>query len=459
MSDCLGAAAAEVPDVEGFCLHQVPIGSGTMGVVYKATKIDRLSKDSQEARAFAVKVMNENLPEERLLHECQMLRAAQAHPNVLSIHESTSRVIIMDLCDGGDLFERIAKHGPMTGSEAVEVGRGILAALQHLHALSIVHRDVKPENVALLTDGRPVVVDFDSAAFVQECTGGDGSRVPGSLGYMAPEVIMRLTHGTPADIFSLGCLLYFILSKRLPFRTSTMSQASIAKRTVECNLKFGPPFDSVDKRLRDAMRVMIRPMPRKRCSAAAALAHEAFSASMTPVSEQNASRSKKRITQKSQTEPLSEESEALAPLSIDLVIETMEDNKGCDEELKLANEKQFARRCHGRLQLALKASRASSQSTDATCSAPFSFEVSTGRMTGIEAFESEARMTGIEVSESEAGRIGVEVFESEAHRKDVTSESKQDSPVLIATPPHSERPGGKPANLRRWLAVSTQERA
>eukprot|EP00928_Gymnodinium_smaydae_P086051 TRINITY_DN6985_c0_g1_i3.p1 TRINITY_DN6985_c0_g1~~TRINITY_DN6985_c0_g1_i3.p1 ORF type:complete len:464 (-),score=46.06 TRINITY_DN6985_c0_g1_i3:176-1486(-) len=436
MSDCLGAAAAEVPDVEGFCLHQVPIGSGTMGVVYKATKIDRLSKDSQEARAFAVKVMNENLPEERLLHECQMLRAAQAHPNVLSIHESTSRVIIMDLCDGGDLFERIAKHGPMTGSEAVEVGRGILAALQHLHALSIVHRDVKPENVALLTDGRPVVVDFDSAAFVQECTGGDGSRVPGSLGYMAPEIIMRLSHDTPADIFSFGCLLYFILSKRLPFRTSTMSQASIAKRTVECNLKFSPAFDSVDKRLCEAMRAMIRPKPRKRCSAVEALSHSAFNTSMTPVSEQNASPCE-RVAQDSQSSPLAAQSEALALRSIDLLIETFEEKKGCDEELKLANEKEFTRRCHERLQKALSASRASTKSTNATSSWASS------------------------ASESSTGRTGTEASESEAHGVDTTSGSRQNPPLLVAPPPRSEKPEGKPAVSRRWLAtlIDSQERA
>ncbi|WP_455685308.1 serine/threonine-protein kinase [Streptomyces zaomyceticus] len=159
----------------------------------------------------------------RVLREARSL-ARIDHPNVVTIHhivdagEGTYPWLVMELVTGGSLQDRLDR-GPMTPVEAAAIGRELLSALCAAHERNIEHRDVKPANVLLRPDGRPVLTDFGIAA-VQESTvlTASGSII-GSPDYMAPERIRGGGGSGPAsDLWSLGMLMYVAVEGHHPLR-------------------------------------------------------------------------------------------------------------------------------------------------------------------------------------------------------------------------------------------------
>ncbi|MDF2272735.1 serine/threonine-protein kinase [Streptomyces coacervatus] len=161
---------------------------------------------------------------ERVLREARALARVQ-HPNVVTIHhivdggEGTHPWIVMELVEGGSLADRLAR-GPMTPAEAVGVGRGVLDALRAAHAAGVQHRDVKPANVLLRTDGRPVLTDFGIAAIRDSTALTATGSIIGTADYMAPE---RVTDGggPAADLWSLAMMLYVAVEGHHPLRRGT----------------------------------------------------------------------------------------------------------------------------------------------------------------------------------------------------------------------------------------------
>ncbi|MFF5452402.1 serine/threonine-protein kinase [Streptomyces sp. NPDC012950] len=158
----------------------------------------------------------------RVLREARAL-ARIVHPNVVTIHhivdagEGTYPWLVMELVTGGSLQDRLDR-GTMSPAEAAGIGRELLAALRAAHGLGIEHRDVKPANVLLRPDGRPVLTDFGIAA-IQESTSLTASgSIIGSPDYMAPERIRGGTSGPAADLWSLAMLLYVAVEGRHPLR-------------------------------------------------------------------------------------------------------------------------------------------------------------------------------------------------------------------------------------------------
>ncbi|MFI1222242.1 MULTISPECIES: protein kinase domain-containing protein [unclassified Streptomyces] len=207
------------------------LGSGGMGMVWRA-------HDMALHRDVALKevrppdpALAEYDPEGARTLRARVMREARAlarvdHPNVVTVHhivdpgEDGYPWIVMELVAGSSLHERLAA-GPMEPAEAAELGRGILSALRAAHACDIQHRDVKPANVLLRTDGRPVLTDFGIAAIRESTSLTATGALIGSPDYIAPERI-RGTEGDPSsDLWSLGMMLYVAVEGRHPLRRAT----------------------------------------------------------------------------------------------------------------------------------------------------------------------------------------------------------------------------------------------
>ncbi|MEV7426576.1 serine/threonine-protein kinase [Streptomyces sp. NPDC091212] len=217
--------------IDGRFALESRLGGGGMGTVWRA-------RDVVLDRAVALKEVRppdpglaEYDPEAARVLRARVLREARAlarveHPNVVTIHhvvdggENTYPWLVMELVPGGSLQDRLDR-GPMETVEAARLGREVLAALRAAHDAGIRHRDVKPANVLLRPDGRPVLTDFGIAA-IRESTAltATGSLI-GTPDYMAPERITGDDGGPGADLWSLAMMLYVAVEGRHPLRRAT----------------------------------------------------------------------------------------------------------------------------------------------------------------------------------------------------------------------------------------------
>ncbi len=179
------------------------LGVGGMGAVYRA-------RDRDLDELVALKVIKRSLAEvpamvERFRHEVKLARRV-THVNVARTFEiGTADGLMyctMELIEGESLAQRL-KHGPLQLADAVAVTCAICEGLAAAHAAGVVHRDIKPDNVLIATDGRVVVADFGVAAATVAATG----ELSGTLAYMAPEQMRGEIAGPAADVFSLGIVL------------------------------------------------------------------------------------------------------------------------------------------------------------------------------------------------------------------------------------------------------------
>ncbi|MGI5460726.1 serine/threonine-protein kinase [Streptomyces sp. CA-249302] len=207
------------------------LGGGGMGTVWRA-------RDLLLHRSVAVKEVRPADPDlaeydpdsarmlrERVLREARALARVQ-HPNVVTIHHivdggtGTYPWIVMELVEGGSLADRLAR-GPMKPAEAARVGRGVLDALRAAHAMGVQHRDVKPANVLLRTDGRPVLTDFGIAAIRESTALTATGSIIGTPDYMAPERVTGGEGGPAADLWSLAMMLYVAVEGHHPLQRGT----------------------------------------------------------------------------------------------------------------------------------------------------------------------------------------------------------------------------------------------
>ena len=198
------------------------LGSGGMGVVYRAE--DRLMD-----RMVALKVIRPEMVGEATLRERfrrEVRAAAQlAHRNIVTAHhaeqEGETLWLVMELVDGVSLDRLVAKRGPLPVAHACHYVRQVALGLQHAHERGLVHRDIKPQNVIVTPRGQAKILDFGLAllrAGQKVATLTQEGLLAGTPDYIAPEQIER-PHAvdTRADIYSLGCTLYFLLTGRPPY--------------------------------------------------------------------------------------------------------------------------------------------------------------------------------------------------------------------------------------------------
>ena len=208
------------------------IGVGGMANVYKAT-------DLSDGKTVAVKVLREEFYEnEELLRRFKNESKAIAmlsHPNIIEVYDvcfaHNMRCIVMEYIDGITLKEYMEEQRPLAWKETVHFILQILKALSHAHSKGIVHRDIKPQNVMLLSDARIKITDFGIARFARSESHTITDRAIGSVHYISPEQARGDHTDQRADIYSIGVMLYEMLTGQVPFDAD--SPVSVALKQIE----------------------------------------------------------------------------------------------------------------------------------------------------------------------------------------------------------------------------------
>ena len=212
------------------------IGVGGMSVVYKAY-------DNVDDRIVAVKILKDEFSKNeefkrRFKNESKAI-ALLSHPNIVKVYDvnfgERLQYIVMEYIDGITLKEYINKQGAITWNDALFFMTQILRAVQHAHDKGIVHRDIKPQNIILLSNGDIKVTDFGIARFSRSETRTLTEQAIGSVHYIAPEQAKGEPTDEKADIYSLGVVLYEMLSGTVPFEAD--SAVSVALMQVQADAK------------------------------------------------------------------------------------------------------------------------------------------------------------------------------------------------------------------------------
>jgi serine/threonine-protein kinase len=223
-------------DLVGITLHaryrlEERIGAGGMSTVYRAV-------DETLQRSVAVKVMNREVADdsgqlERFRREARAV-AQLSHPNVVGVidagEDAGHPYIVFEFIEGETLKQRVRRLGRLPIPEAVAYAIEIARALGAAHARHIVHRDVKPQNVLIDDDGTAKVTDFGIARSLEEEGLTDDGRVLGTTDYVSPEQALGQPVTGQSDLYSLGVVLYEMLTGELPFSAET--QVAVAMKHV-----------------------------------------------------------------------------------------------------------------------------------------------------------------------------------------------------------------------------------
>lgn len=215
------------------------IGEGGMAIVYRALD-HRLNRD------VAVKIMRDEMAadEEFRRRFCTESHAVAmlSHPNIVAVydvsHNDNVEYIVMELVDGITLKQYIERKGVVAWKEVVHFTKLISKALAHAHERGIIHRDIKPQNIMLLRDGTIKVGDFGIAALENEVYENNGEAI-GSIHYIAPEQARGECPDARSDIYSLGVMMYEMLTGGLPFTGNTLGEIAVQ----HMNAKPVPPHE------------------------------------------------------------------------------------------------------------------------------------------------------------------------------------------------------------------------
>lgn len=204
------------------------IGVGGMAVVYKA-------HDNVENRTVAIKILKEEFVSNeefirRFKNESKAI-AVLSHPNIVKVYDVSFgdliQYIVMEYIDGITLKEFIERQGSLRWKDAVYFTIQILKGLQHAHDKGIVHRDIKPQNIMVLSDGTIKVADFGIARFARNEQRTITDKAIGSVHYISPEQARGEKTDEKSDIYSVGVMLYEMLTGQLPFEAESAVSVAI----------------------------------------------------------------------------------------------------------------------------------------------------------------------------------------------------------------------------------------
>ena len=200
-----------------------PLGHGGMASVH-------LARDTELDRLVALKLLAENLSGDESVHRRFVrearLAARLSHPNVVSVFDAGDDggrpYIVMEYVDGENLAELLARRGRIPPDEARGLALQAAQGLAHAHAARLVHSDVKPQNLILRRDGTLKIADFGIARAAEATALTQAGTVLGTAAYLSPEQALGEEVTPATDVYSLGVVLYELLTGRTPFQVETL---------------------------------------------------------------------------------------------------------------------------------------------------------------------------------------------------------------------------------------------
>ncbi|PHT28162.1 Calcium-dependent protein kinase 29 [Capsicum baccatum] len=250
------------------------LGRGQFGITYlcteKATGLKYACKSISRRKLVTQKDI------EDVRREVTILQYLSGQPNIVEFkgayEDKNNLHLVMELCSGGELFDRITVKGNYSEKEAARIGRQIVNVVHACHFMGVMHRDLKPENFLMVSkdDDSPLkATDFGLSVFIEE--GKIYKDIVGSAYYVAPEVLKR-NYGKEIDVWSAGVILYILLSGFPPFWAET--EKGIFEEIVKGKLDFeSSPWPSISSSAKDLVRKMLTMDPRRRITADEALGH------------------------------------------------------------------------------------------------------------------------------------------------------------------------------------------
>ena len=245
------------------------IGVGGTAVVYKA-KCHRLN------RYVAVKILKEEYAQDeefrRKFHDEAQAVAMLSHPNIVNVYDvsrsGSIEYIVMELIDGITLKEYLSRRGQLSPKEVTVFATQIARALEHAHSHNIIHRDIKPQNIMLLRDGTVKVADFGIAHFTNNDNTYCKGEAIGSVHYVSPEQAKGSFVDNRTDLYSLGVVMYEMITGRLPFEGDT--PVSIALQHIK-SIALPPSIfaENVPPQLEEITMKAMNPSLSKRYTSAA----------------------------------------------------------------------------------------------------------------------------------------------------------------------------------------------
>ncbi|KAG0582634.1 hypothetical protein KC19_3G073900 [Ceratodon purpureus] len=252
------------------------LGEGQFGITYLCT-------ENATGLKYACKCIPKrklSISEEEIENvgrEIEIMRQLAGHPNIVTIkgaHEDATMVyLVMELCEGGELFDRIIERGTYTEAKAARLTRTIVGVVEACHSSGVMHRDLKPENFLFETmheDSELKAADFGSSCFFEP--GDVFTEIVGSPFYVAPEVLDR-QYGPEADIWSAGVILYILLSGVPPFWAETVQGVFEEIMKGEPPSFAADPWPNISDGAKDLIRKMLNPNPKQRITASEVLRH------------------------------------------------------------------------------------------------------------------------------------------------------------------------------------------
>ncbi|KAG6430681.1 hypothetical protein SASPL_108753 [Salvia splendens] len=250
------------------------LGQGQFGTTFLC--IEKGTNKEFACKTIAKRKLTTPEDVEDVRREIQIMHHLAGHPNVISIvgafEDAVAVHVVMELCSGGELFDRIIQRGHYTERKAAELARIIVGVVQACHSLGVMHRDLKPENFLFVNqqEESPLkTIDFGLSAFFKP--GETFIDVVGSPYYVAPEVL-RKHYGQECDVWSAGVIIYILLCGVPPFWDE--SEQGIFEQVLKGELDFvSEPWPSISESAKDLVRKMLVRDPKKRLTAHQVLCH------------------------------------------------------------------------------------------------------------------------------------------------------------------------------------------
>ncbi|KAI3512028.1 hypothetical protein L1887_19191 [Cichorium endivia] len=250
------------------------LGQGQFGTTFLCTEKET-GKDFA-CKSIAKRKLTTKEDVEDVRREIQIMHHLAGHPNVISIvgayEDAVAVHVVMELCAGGELFDRIIQRGHYTEKKAAELARIIVGVVESCHSLGVMHRDLKPENFLFSSEQEEAAlktIDFGLSMFFKP--GEMFTDMVGSPYYVAPEVLRKF-YSQECDIWSAGVIIYILLSGVPPFWDET--EQGIFEQVLKGDLDFNSePWPSISESAKDLVRRMLVRDPKRRLTAPEVLRH------------------------------------------------------------------------------------------------------------------------------------------------------------------------------------------